>query len=111
MQDRTWTSLSHEFKADIRWFYLFATTSNGILLCPPNRPTIEIECDSSLNAAGGNSKGFYVWKYTDTHTTNFPNICHLEAINLLIAYKTFAQAIWFGPYQRPNTCLLHKGNL
>lgn len=38
-----------------------------------------------------------MWEYTQEHANNFPNICHLEAIKLLIAYKTLAPMINTSP--------------
>lgn len=94
MRDNTWTTISNEFKADIKWFHRYATMANGVFLCPLARPTLEIECDSSLQAGGGHTKGFYyAWKYNKAHMENYPNICQLEAINLLVAYKTLAPAL------------------
>lgn len=69
MADNDWTTLSAQFKADIKWFFSYAKIADGIFLCPSSRPTIEIECDSSLIAGGGNTDGFYyAWHYTKKHT-------------------------------------------
>lgn len=59
MEDNAWTTLSDHFKSDIKWFYYYAKSANGIFLCTPSRPTREIECDSSFQAGGGNTEGFY----------------------------------------------------
>lgn len=92
MGENAWTTLSTEFKADIRWFSLYAKTANGIFLCPTQQPTIDIECDSSLTAGGGNSDGYYyAWKYTKAHIEKHPHIHQLEAINILISYITLAK--------------------
>lgn len=85
MPDNASTTLSVQFKADVKWFYYNTKIANGIFLCPPPpvRPTIEIECDSSLNGGGGNTEGFYyVWPYNPAHITEYPQIFQLEAINI-----------------------------
>lgn len=94
MKDEGWILTSHEFCKDIQWFLHFASASNGVLLYNPTRDIFECECDSSLSAAGGlMSPYFYAWRYNDQHRQNFPSIHELEAINLLISYRTFAPFI------------------
>lgn len=89
MEDNTWISLSKGFKADIRWFTEYAKRSNGIYLFSPSRPTVELECDSSLLGGGGYAHPVcYTWEYTTDHKKKFPNIHHLEAVNILVAYQT-----------------------
>lgn len=91
MKDGAWTTLSTQFKADIKWFFHYAESANGIFLCPPILPLIEIECDSSLKAAGGVADGvYYTWIYTQKHRNNYPQIYQLEVANILVAYKTLA---------------------
>lgn len=88
-QGQNWTTIDTEFLADIRWFGLYASSANGISLINPIKDCIYIECDSSLSGGGGNSHAaFYKWKYTDEHRKKFPSIHHLEAVNLLVAYRT-----------------------
>lgn len=71
---------------------------NGIYLCPESRPTIEIQCDSSLLAGGGHTKGYYyAWLYSKEHRAKYTKICHLEAINLLVAYVTLAPKLQTSP--------------
>lgn len=91
MDDHAWITLSQAFKADLRWFVEFGRLSNGIFLFSPVRPIVEVECDSSLMGGGGLSHPFcYSWKYTDRHKRSYPNIHHLEALNILVAYQTLA---------------------
>lgn len=98
MKDKIWTAISHQFRADIKWFYCYAQSANGIFLCSPVKPTIEIECDSSLTGGGGNAKGYYYsWKYTQQHINQYPQIYQLEAINILVAYKTLAPVFGLAP--------------
>lgn len=89
MKDRAWTTLTPSFKADIMWFFLYAESANGIFLCTPAKQTIEIECDTSLVAGGGNAEGFYyAWQYSDQYGSDYPHISQLEALNILVANKT-----------------------
>lgn len=91
MHDRTWTTVDDTFRADIRWFYEYAKQANGVYLCSTVKDTCEIECDSSLTAgAGTTNEHYYVWEYNDNHLKKFPHIYQLEAVNLVLAYKTLA---------------------
>lgn len=88
-QDREWTTLNEGFKADIHWFLAYSEQANGISLITPIQEYFYIECDSSLEGGGGNSNSqFYKWKYTDQHIKKYPSIHMLEAINLLVSYRT-----------------------
>lgn len=78
-------------------FYQYASTDNGIYLCAIDKPKIEIECDSSLIAGGGNTKGYYyAWQYNQQHKNGCPHIFQLEAINI-VAYKTLAPPLHLSP--------------
>lgn len=89
-QDRSWTTLDDGFKSDVLWFFAYARSANGISLISPVIENIYIECDSSLHGGGGNTDShFYKWRYTDSHKLKFPLIHQLEAINLLVAYRSF----------------------
>lgn len=91
MKDSDWVSISDDFRKDIHWFLCYANTSNGILLYTPVTDIFEIECDSSLVAGGGCFNTLcYTWPYPLQHIQRFSNIHKLEAVNLLISYKTFA---------------------
>lgn len=89
MEDRQWTTISKEFKADLRWFAAYAETANGRYLISPSRQPFNIECDASLLGAGGNSDSqYYQWVFTPEHIKNFTAIHHLEAINVVVAIRT-----------------------
>lgn len=91
LQDAEWTTITDHFKADVKWFHEYARQANGVYLCTTKRTNYEIECDSSLIAgAGTTDEHYYAWKYTAAHVARFPQIYQLEAVNLLLAYKTFA---------------------
>lgn len=94
MHDNSWVSISEEFHKDVFWFLSYANSSNGILLYTPDRQVFELECDSSL-AAGGGCFGHlcYTWPYPNHHTDRFTTIHELEAVNLLVSYKTFSSFI------------------
>lgn len=98
MKDTDWITIGRPFKSDIRWFLHFAELSNGVYLYDQKRHEYEIECDSSLHGGGGNSTShFYAWQYSQQHKTNFPQIVHLEAINIIVAYKTLAPTFTLRP--------------
>lgn len=84
-----WTSITPEFKADLSWFQKYAEEGNGIALIAPALHNIYIECDSSLTGGGGNSDTmYYSWEYPRHHVEKYNHIHKLEAINLLVAYRT-----------------------
>lgn len=94
MQDNQWISVGSDIKADIKWFLHYASSNNGIFYYTPERSEVHIECDSSLYGGGGiSSEFYYVWVYSQHHMCQYKNIVHLEAINLLVMYKTFAPRI------------------
>lgn len=93
MQNRAWTTIDSEFKKDIRWFQLYARTGNGINLYTPSLPSMWIECGSSLHGGRGNTDTCaYSWVYTNRHVHTFKAIHQLEAVNILIAYRTLTHA-------------------
>lgn len=97
-EDKKWTTIDEEFVKDIRWFYHYASSSNGITLYSPSLPTVVIECDASLEGAGGNTKSnCYSWIYTTAYKQKFPVIHQMEAINTLVAYRTLAHCENKGP--------------
>lgn len=97
-EDKRWTTIDEEFVKDVSWFYHYATSSNGITLYSPRLPTVVIECDASLEGAGGNtSTHCYTWSYTTAYRQRFTVIHQLEAINTLVAYRTLAHCNVRGP--------------
>lgn len=88
---KKWLTINDDFIKDVRWFYFYAKSSNGVSLYSTNQPQVVIECDSSLQGAGGNSGTCcYTWNYTPQHKTRFPAIHQMEAVNILVAYRTLA---------------------
>lgn len=87
--NRTWTTVGPEFKADVAWFLNYATQANGVALINPPRQPIYIECDSSLTGGGGSSTSHcYYWIYSKEHIGKYTQIHQLEALNLIVAYRT-----------------------
>lgn len=57
-------------------------------------PTLELGCDSSMYGGGGLSHDHcYTWEYDNHHLEKFPDIHHLEAVNILVAYMTLANTL------------------
>lgn len=91
MGQREWTTVNEPFIKDVRWFLEFARISNGIRYIRPHSQVFIIECDSCLEAGGGVAHGFaYTWKYPQQVKDRYTAIHELEAINLVVAYLTFA---------------------
>lgn len=89
LDDHRWVTLNDDFKADIRWFVLYAQHSNGVHLFSPDKPILYVQCDSSLFGGGGVAPPFcYSWEYSPHHMQKYTDIHHLEAINLIVAYQT-----------------------
>lgn len=102
LDDGQWISISPQFRLDVLWFTTYAQQANGIYYYQPQRPEIEIECDFSLYGGGGVAPGYYYsWIYPEHHIKKYPQIHHLEAINLLVAYRTLAKKI-----QRPGATIV-----
>lgn len=91
MKNREWTTISQDVQLDVKWFIDYARNGNGVSFFNPERKTVHLECDSSLQGGGGNGPGLcYTWKYSAAHKQRFPNIHELEAVNLIVAVKTLA---------------------
>lgn len=89
MVNRRWTTLTPDFKLDLTWFLHYAKAANGVIYYNPAKKEIEIQCDSSLTGGGGLAGAFcYTWRYSHSHMEKYPCIHHLEAINLLVAFRT-----------------------
>lgn len=91
MDNRMWTTVDEEFIKDVNWFMCYATQANGMSFYAPTRPLYYIESDSSLQGAGAVANDLcYSWTYSSQHKSTFSTIQQFEAINSLVAYKTFA---------------------
>lgn len=81
--------ISNDFKADVSWFLNYAAMSNGLILLEPTNTEFCIDCDSSEVGGGGNSNShYYHLTYDRQHIKAYKPICKLEAVNLLIAYRS-----------------------
>lgn len=82
MADREWTTLSDGFRMDVKWFVLYAKLANGVAIIEPIRPEVFMECDSYLT-----------WKYPSAHVDKYSKIHELEAINIIVAFRTLRSAV------------------
>lgn len=91
LNQRVWTTLTPDARLDISWFLHYAELGNGISLLTYEKEVFEIECDACLQGGGGHSQeAFYKWKFTEEHAKTYHTIHALEALNLLVAFKTLA---------------------
>ena len=83
--------ITDAYKADVSWFLQYAALSNGLHLLEPPLSEFHLDCDSSLVGGGGNSSThYYIMQYSEDHIRLYKPIHRLEAVNLLIAYRTLA---------------------
>lgn len=47
--DREWTTLSDDFRLDVKWFITYAKLGNGVSIITTTRHKVHMECDSSLS--------------------------------------------------------------
>lgn len=88
-----WTSVPEEFKLDVKWFEMYAAKTNGLSLITPIVTYVVFECDSSLTGGGGHSSSeFSIWRYDRRILKKYPLIHQLEALNLLVGYRTLASS-------------------
>lgn len=91
MKDSAWTTISQEARLNIQWFLRYAEQGNRVSLFSPETEYFYIKCDASLTGGGGNSAvAYYTWKFRTDHVKRYPSIHMLEALNLLVSYKTLA---------------------
>lgn len=94
MPDSGWVTISNHFRLDLLWFLQYAKQANGVFYYTPEKTYVEIQCDSSLTGGGGCSDQYcYSWVYPANHMKKYPKIHHLEAINLLVAYRTLGRYV------------------
>ena len=88
-QDGATLKVTPSFKADVKWFTLYAQRSNGVHLLDPDRALFHIFCDSSDTGGGGHSATqYYSLPYTQAHLKKYPHTHQREAVNLLVAYRS-----------------------
>lgn len=68
MGDQEWTTLSEDFRLDVKWFITYAEIANGVALFVPNRLEVQLEARLLLlPLTGGGGVGLnccYTWLYT-----------------------------------------------
>lgn len=99
--------LGQDFKLDIRWFLECAAEANCTRLIQPVLRTVLIECDACLQGAGGwckQSGKVFNYKFPDHFTNNY-HITQLEALNIVVAIKTFIPE-----FTSPHRFLIHTDN-
>lgn len=97
MGNKSWTTIDPEFMKDVHWFLTYASEANGKSIYTTDRPVYYIESDSSLQGGGAVAQGLcYSWTYSDQHKETFSTIHQLEAVNSVVAYKTFAHCFPHG---------------
>lgn len=75
----------------IHWFKHYSSEANGKAIYTLDRPLYYIESDSSLQGGGALALSYcYTWTYSEHHKDTFKTIHQLEALNSMVAYKTFA---------------------
>lgn len=91
MCDTSWTRITEEARLDISWFLQYATSGNGVSFFGQDSDFFYIEWDACMAGAGGNfSSAYYRWKFDPDFVKKYKSIHRLEAINLLVSYKTLA---------------------
>lgn len=91
MGNRVWTTVDTEFMKDLNWFKSYAAEANGKAIYTTVRPLYYVESDSSMLGAGAVALGYcYSWLYSEQHKSTFQTIHQLEAVNTMVAYRTFA---------------------
>jgi hypothetical protein len=87
--------LTEEFKKDLSWLAQFLPQCNGVFIIQPtNPPQHHIYVDSSLSGAGGIlEKQAYALEYPPAITDVQHPICHLEALNCVLALKLWSSQL------------------
>lgn len=77
-------------RADCNWFSVYFRDHNASTIIPSNAITLTIEADACLAAGGAwDSRGrYYIFPFSEKLARTH-NICQLEAINYLVALRTF----------------------
>ena len=93
------TKLSKEFHRDVRWWLRFLRTYNGVSVIPlslwSNLDGI-FSTDACLTGCGGlTSSQFFLCEFPSAILAKFPSIHHLEALAILVAYRSWGSS-WQG---------------
>jgi hypothetical protein len=87
--------LSTEFRKDIAWFQRYLPSTNGVFIIHPDtRPAEHVYVDSCMSGCGGcTSTAAYHAQYPDTLLDSQWSICHLEALNCLVALRMWTKEL------------------
>jgi hypothetical protein len=89
MGDAPKAAIDEGTKQDLQWFIAFAHAANGtVLIYKCLLPRLNIFVDASLSGLGGVLNN-YVYELSISHQPGYC-IAHWEAINILVALRTFA---------------------
>lgn len=81
-------------RADLIWFQTYFTNHNATAIIPQSHITMVIEADACPHGAGAwSTAGEYYTHSFSPKTTKAHNICQLEALNYLIAVRTFTSRL------------------
>jgi hypothetical protein len=88
-------SLSQEFKKDILWFQKYLPSTNGIyIIQQDSRPAQHIYVDSCITGCGGcTDNAAYHAQYPPSIQQLKWAICHLEALNCLVALRLWQDSL------------------
>ena len=89
------TRLSTEFKKDLAWFAQYLPTTNGVYIIHEDpRPVQHVYVDSSSQGAGAIfNKEAYHTLFPLSVLRQQRSICHLEALNAVVALKVWAERL------------------
>ena len=81
-----------DFYKDINWFNLFLETFNGLVeIHQVNKVPLQVYVDASLRMVGGYFQSTVYAVEVPLAILNIASIVHLEAANILVAFKTWCQ--------------------
>jgi hypothetical protein len=87
--------LSTEFRKDIAWFKHFLPATNGVFIIHEDtRPAVHVYVDSCMSGCGGcTSTAAYHAQYPHRMLDSKWSICHLEALNCLVALRMWTKEL------------------
>lgn len=81
--------INHSVLSDLSWFTTYFSQYNATSILPSNKAHIVIQADSSLTAGGAFSQTHWYTNQYPSKLAASHGICQLEAINYLVAVRTF----------------------
>lgn len=89
------TPLTPQFHKDLAWFDVFLLATNGLFLLHKEMHTpLQVYVDACPSGAGWVlwPQSYHIWFPTHVLTAN-PSICHLEALNSVVAHTIWADRL------------------